>query len=68
MIYMKYDPNNNLPTHEAIIHKQRNKEVKALAIFVCVTNEYKYNIIFHRERYSNGTPDWEILGFNMCNG
>ena len=38
-VYVKYDPKNNLLTHEDIIPNQRYKEVKALEIVVCVTNE-----------------------------
>ena len=37
-VYVKYDPNINLPTHEATLPNQREKEVKALASAVCVTN------------------------------
>ena len=37
--YVKYDPKNNLPTHKATLHNQREKEVKALASDVCVTNK-----------------------------
>ena len=37
-VYVKYDPKNNLKTHEAILPNQIYKEVKALASAVCVTN------------------------------
>ena len=36
--YIKYDPKNNLPTHEDILPNQIEKEVKALTSGVCVTN------------------------------
>ena len=29
-VYVKYDPNNNLPNHEATLPNQREKEAKAL--------------------------------------
>ena len=38
-VYVKYDPNNNLPTHEATLPNQREKEAKALKNAVCVTDE-----------------------------
>ena len=38
-VNIKYDPKNNIPTHEAILPNQIEKEVKALASAVCVTNE-----------------------------
>ena len=38
-VYVKYDQNNNLPTHEATFPNQIEKEVKALTSAVCVTNE-----------------------------
>ena len=38
-VYVKYDPKNNLPTHEATIPNKREKEVKALKSAFCVTNE-----------------------------
>ena len=40
-VYVKYDPKNNLPNHEAILPNQRYKEVKALASSVCVINKAK---------------------------
>ena len=43
-VYVKYDPNDNLTTHEATIPNQRDKEVKALASAVCVTNEANQNL------------------------
>ena len=42
--YVKYDSKNNLPTHEDILPYQREKEVKALASSVCVTNEANQNL------------------------
>ena len=40
-VYVKYDPENNLPTHKATLPNQREKEVKALTSTFCVTNEAK---------------------------
>ena len=36
--YVKYDPKNDLPTHEATLPNQIKKEAKALTNAVCVTN------------------------------
>ena len=41
---VKYDPNNNIPTHEDILTNQIEKEVKALASDFCVTNEANQNL------------------------
>ena len=38
-VYINYDPKNNLPTHEVILPNHKEKEVKALASAVCVTND-----------------------------
>ena len=38
-VYVKYDPKNNLPTHEGTLPNQREKEDKALTNAVCVTND-----------------------------
>ena len=43
-MYIKYDPKNNLPTHEATLPNQREKETKALKNAVCVTNEANQNL------------------------
>ena len=43
-VYVKYDPKNNLPTHEATIPTPRKKEVKTLTSDVCVTNEANQNL------------------------
>ena len=43
-VYVKYDPKNNLPTHEATIPNQIEKEVKAFKSAVCVTNEANLNL------------------------
>ena len=43
-VYVKYDPKNNLPTHEATIPNQRDKEFKALESAVCVTNKANQNL------------------------
>ena len=39
IVYVKYEPKNNLPTHEATLPNHTEKEVKALASAVCVTDE-----------------------------
>ena len=38
-VYVKYDSNNNLPTHEATLPNQRENVAMALKNDVCVTNE-----------------------------
>ena len=43
-VYVKYYPKNNLPTHEATLSNQIEKEAKALTNVVCVTNEADQNI------------------------
>ena len=43
-VYVKYDPNNNLPNHEATIPNQGEKEVKTLESAVCFTNEANQNL------------------------
>ena len=43
-VYVKYDPNKNLPTHEANLPNQIEKKVKELASSVCVTNEANKNL------------------------
>ena len=43
-VCVKYDPKNNLPTHEATLPNQIEKEVKLLASAVCVTNEANQNL------------------------
>ena len=43
-VYVKYYPKNNLPTHEATLPNQREKEAKALTNDVCVTNEANKNL------------------------
>ena len=42
--YVKYDPNNKLPTHKATLPNQIEKEVKALKSAVCVINESNQNL------------------------
>ena len=49
-VYVKYDPNNNLPTHEVSIPNQRYQEVKALASAVCVTNEANQNLTLSQKQ------------------
>ena len=43
-VYVKYDPKNNLPTHEASLPNQREKEAMAFTNAVCVTNEDNQNL------------------------
>ena len=43
-VYVKYDPKNNLSTHKATLPNQKEKEVKALRIAVCGTNEDNQNL------------------------
>ena len=43
-VYVNYDPNNNLPTHEATLPNHIYKEVKSLSSDVCVTNEDNQNL------------------------
>ena len=43
-VYVQYDPNNILPTHEATLPNQREKEAKALTNAVCINNEANQNI------------------------
>ena len=43
-VYVKYDPNNNLPTHKSNLPNQREKEFKALTSAVCVTNKANQNL------------------------
>ena len=43
-VYIKYNPKNNLPTNEAIIYNQREKEDKELASAICVTNDTNHNL------------------------
>ena len=43
-VYIKYDPKNNLRTHEANLPNQREKEAKTLTNAVCVTNEANQNL------------------------
>ena len=43
MVYIKYDPKNNLPTDEAILSNQGEKEFKLLESAVCFTNEANQN-------------------------
>ena len=39
MVYVKYDPKNNLPTHGTIIPNQIDKEVEALESIFCDNKE-----------------------------
>ena len=55
-VYIKYDQKNNLPTQEAILYNQREKEVKALTSAICVTNETSHNIT---------NPQKELLRLNF---
>ena len=68
-VYVKYEPKNNLPTHEATLPNQRYKEDKALTNAICVTNKANNPPPpLHRKRYSDGNLDWGILGSNISNG
>ena len=66
--YVKCDPKNNLPTHEATLANKKQKEVKALASAVCVTNEANQKSTLHRKSYSDINLDLDILSSNMFNG
>ena len=44
VVYIKYEAKKNLPSHEAILHNQREKESKSLKNDVCVTNEANKNL------------------------
>ena len=43
-VYIKYDSNNKLPTHESILPNHRDKEVNALASYFCVTTKANQNL------------------------
>ena len=43
-VYVKYEPKNNLPTHEDTLPNQREKEAKALTNDICVTNKANQNL------------------------
>ena len=43
-VYVKYVSKNNLPTHEATLPNQREKEDKVLTNAICVTNEANQNL------------------------
>ena len=43
-VFVKYDQKNNLPTHEATLTNQREKEVKAFTSAVCVINNDNQNL------------------------
>ena len=43
-VYVKYDPKNNLPTHEATLPNHIDKDVKALVSNVCVINKDNQNL------------------------
>ena len=43
-VYVKYDPKNNLTTHEYTIPNQIEKELKELTSAICVTNEANQNL------------------------
>ena len=42
--YIKYDPKNNLPTHEPILPKYIEKKVKAFSSSVFITNDANQNL------------------------
>ena len=43
-VYVKYDPKNNLPTHEANLTNHREKDAKVLTNAVCVTSQANQNL------------------------
>ena len=43
-VNVKYNPKNNLPTHEANLPNQIEKEAKSLKSDVCVTTKDKQNL------------------------
>ena len=43
-VYVKYDPNYNLQTHEATLPNYIEKDFKALSSAVCVSNEANQNL------------------------
>ena len=43
-VYVKYDPNINLPNHEATLTNKIDKEAKELTSSVCATNEANQNL------------------------
>ena len=43
-VYIKFDPNKNLPTHESILPNHKEKCVKVLKSDVCVTYEANQNL------------------------
>ena len=43
-VYVRYDPNKNLPTHEDTLSNQRKKEVKELESAAYVTTDANQNI------------------------
>ena len=60
-VYVKYDPKNNLPTHEDTIPTQIYKEVKALASDVCVTNQDNQNLTTSQKQL----PQWYFILGNI---
>ena len=66
-VYINYDRNNNLTTHEAIIpnyrkiKRSRQRQVSSVSLTRLTSTS-----IIHRKSYYDGTLDWEMLGFNMC--
>ena len=55
-VYVKYEPKNNLTTHEANLPNHRKKDFKAFTTAVCVTNEANQNLTpSHKE-----LPRWHF--------
>ena len=49
ILYIKYPPINSLPTQEALPPNQRDKEVNALPISICITNKDTQNLTSQKE-------------------
>ena len=67
-VYVKYDPKSNLPTHEAIIPNQIEKEVTSSASAVCVTDKANRNLTPSNKELLIWHFRLGQLGSNMCNG
>ena len=71
--YVKYDPHNNIPNNEDTINNQIEKEVKALASAVYVTNKDKQNLTTsHKEillwRFRLGHIGLQHAEWLICTG
>ena len=61
VVYIKYEAKKNLPSHEAVLHNQREKEVKALSSPVCVTNKANHNLTPSHKKL----PRWHFRLVNL---